>query len=40
MKSHKIWRLEFALDKIEGGDSKREVVCIHFGCPTKKNDLG
>jgi hypothetical protein len=40
MKSHKIQRLEFVSDKIEGEDSKREVVCIRFGCPTKKNDLG
>jgi hypothetical protein len=40
MKSRKIQRLEFVSDKIEGGDRKREVVCIHFGCPTKKNDLG
>jgi hypothetical protein len=40
MKSHKIWRFEFVSDKNEGGDSKREVVCIHFGHPTKKNGLG
>jgi hypothetical protein len=39
MKSHKIRRLEFVLDKIEGGDSKREVMCIYFGHPTKKNEL-
>jgi hypothetical protein len=30
MKSCKIQRLEFISDKIEGGDSKREVVCIFF----------
>jgi hypothetical protein len=40
MKSHKIRRLEFVSDKIEGGDSNREVVCIHFSHPTKKNGLG
>jgi hypothetical protein len=40
MKSHKIWRLEFISDKIEGGDSRREVVCIGFGCPTKIKILG
>jgi hypothetical protein len=40
MKSYKIWRLEFISDKIEGGDSKRKVMLIHFGHPTKKNDLG
>jgi hypothetical protein len=39
MKSHKIQRLEFVLDKIEGGDSKRKVVCIRFGHPMKKNGL-
>jgi hypothetical protein len=27
-------------DKIEGGDSKRKVVRIHFGHPMKKNGLG
>jgi hypothetical protein len=30
MKSHKIRRLEFVSDKIEGGDYKREVVCTRF----------
>jgi hypothetical protein len=40
MKSHKIWRLEFISDKIEGGDGKRKVVRIRFGCPTKKTELG
>jgi hypothetical protein len=40
MKSRKIWRLEFVLDKIEGGDSKREVVRTRFDHPTKKNELG
>jgi hypothetical protein len=39
MKSRKIQRLEFASDKIEGGDSKMEVMCICFGHPTKKNEL-
>jgi hypothetical protein len=39
MKSHKIQRLKFILNKIEGGDSKREVMCIHFGHPMKKNEL-
>jgi hypothetical protein len=38
MKSRKIQRLEFVLDKIEGGDSKREIMCICFGHPTKKNE--
>jgi hypothetical protein len=36
MKFRKIQRLEFVLDKIEGGDSKSEVVCIRFDHPTKK----
>jgi hypothetical protein len=40
MKSHKIQKLEFVSDKIEGGDCKREVMCIRFGHPTKKNELG
>jgi hypothetical protein len=39
MKFRKICRLEFVSDKIEGVDSKREVVCIRFGCPTKKKTL-
>jgi hypothetical protein len=39
MESHKIQRLEFISDKIEGGDCKREVICISFGHPTKKNGL-
>jgi hypothetical protein len=39
MKSHKIWRLEFVSDKIDGGDYKREVMCICFGHPMKKNEL-
>jgi hypothetical protein len=39
MKSHKIQRLEFISDKIEGGDCKREVICIRFGHPTKKTRL-
>jgi hypothetical protein len=39
MKSRKIQRLEFISDKIEGKDSKREVMCIHFGYPTKKIEL-
>jgi hypothetical protein len=37
MESYKIQRLVFVLDKIEGGDYKREVICIGFGHPTKKN---
>jgi hypothetical protein len=36
MKSHKIWRLEFILNKIEDRDRKTKVVCIRFSCPTKK----
>jgi hypothetical protein len=39
MKSHKIQKLEFISDKIEGGDSKREVICIRFGHPMKKNEI-
>jgi hypothetical protein len=39
MKSRKIQRLEFVSDKIEGGDSKREVIYIRFDHPTKKNEL-
>ncbi len=39
MKSRKIWRSEFVSDKIEGGDSKREVMCIRFGHPTKENEI-
>jgi hypothetical protein len=39
MKSRKIQRLEFVSDKIEGRDCKREVMCIRFGHPTKKNEL-
>jgi hypothetical protein len=39
MKSHKILRLEFVSDKIEGGDRKKKVMYIHFGHPTKKNEL-
>jgi hypothetical protein len=39
MKSHKIWRLEFISDKIDDGDSKREVMCIRFDHPMKKNGL-
>jgi hypothetical protein len=37
MESHKIQRLEFVSDKIEGGDCKRDIICICFGHPTKKN---
>jgi hypothetical protein len=40
MNFRKIQRLELVSDKIEGGDSKRKVVHIHFGCPTKKGCLG
>jgi hypothetical protein len=36
MKSHKIWRLEFVSDKIEGRDSKRKVMRIHFDHSMKK----
>jgi hypothetical protein len=39
MESHKIRRLEFVSDKIEGGDCKREVICIRFGYPTKKKEI-
>jgi hypothetical protein len=39
MESRKIQRLEFVLDKIEGGDSKREVIRIRFGHTTKKNEF-
>jgi hypothetical protein len=38
-KSHKIQRLEFVSDKIKGVDCKREVICIHFIYPMKKNKL-
>jgi hypothetical protein len=40
MKSHKIQKLELVLDKIEGEDSKREVVRTRFGYPMKKNEFG
>jgi hypothetical protein len=39
MESCKIRRLEFISDKIVGGDSKREVIRIRFGHPTKKNEF-
>jgi hypothetical protein len=39
MKSLKIQRLKFISDKIEGGDCKREVMCICFGYLMKKNEL-
>jgi hypothetical protein len=39
MKSCKIQRLEFISDKIEDRDCKREVIYIHFGYPTKKNEI-
>jgi hypothetical protein len=39
MKFRKIQRLEFISNKIEGGDCNREVMCICFGHPTKKNEL-
>jgi hypothetical protein len=39
MKSHKIQRLEFISDKIEGRDCKREIMCIRFGHATRKNEL-
>jgi hypothetical protein len=35
----KIRRLEFVSNKIEGRDSKMEVICICFSYPTKKNEL-
>jgi hypothetical protein len=37
--SRKIRRLEIVSDKIEGGDSKREVIRICFSHPTKKNEF-
>jgi hypothetical protein len=39
MKSRKIRRSELVLDKIEGVDSKRKIMCIHFGHPIKKTAL-
>jgi hypothetical protein len=39
MESHKIQRLEFISDEIEGEDCKREVICICFSHPTKKNEF-
>jgi hypothetical protein len=39
MKSDKIRRLEFVLDKIEGGDSKRKVAHIIFVTPHRKMAL-
>jgi hypothetical protein len=39
MESRKIRILEFVSDKIEGGDSKREVIRIHFDHPMKKNEF-
>jgi hypothetical protein len=33
-------RLELVSDKIQSGDSKRKVMHIRFGCPTKKNGFG
>jgi hypothetical protein len=39
MKAHKIRRLEFISDKIEGGDSKREVMCICLVIPQRKTAL-
>jgi hypothetical protein len=39
MESHKIQRLEFVSNKIEGEDCKRKVICIHFDHPTKKNEF-
>jgi hypothetical protein len=40
MKSRKIRILDWLSDKIETGDSKKKVVHIRFGCPTKKNEFG
>jgi hypothetical protein len=39
MESDKIQRLEFVSDKIEGGDCKKEVMCIRFSHPTRKMSL-
>jgi hypothetical protein len=39
MKSHKIQRLELISDKIKAGDSKREVMCIHFDHHQRKTTL-
>jgi hypothetical protein len=39
MESRKIQRLEFVSHKIEGGDSKSEVICIRFAHPTTKMSL-
>jgi hypothetical protein len=39
MKSHKIERLEFVSNKIEGGTCKRGVIWICFGHPTKENEI-
>jgi hypothetical protein len=36
MKSRKIWILDLISDKIEAGDSKREVMYICFGHPTMR----
>jgi hypothetical protein len=36
---NKIQILEFTSDKIEGGNCKREVMCICFDHPTKKNEV-
>jgi hypothetical protein len=36
----RLGRLEFVSDKIQSGDSKRKVMHIRFGCPTKKNGFG
>jgi hypothetical protein len=38
-KSCKIQRLELVSDKIEVRDSRRKVVCIRFGHPSKKMAL-
>jgi hypothetical protein len=40
MKSREIQILELVLSKIEAEDSKRMIVRIRFGCPTKKTELG
>jgi hypothetical protein len=39
MESRKIQRLEFVSHKIEGEDSKSEVICIRFAHPTTKNEF-
>jgi hypothetical protein len=40
MKFHKIQILELVSDKIEDGDSKKNVMHIRFGYSMKKTELG